>query len=110
MSAATTVPREARRASRPLQPIPAGYRVAFENLKQALCLDARAPTVAFLAWAVVARTNGFHVAREAADVTSREFLRNAVGKVTVFRAKERAQAAADKANAAAIKCAEGGAA
>eukprot|EP01136_Pigoraptor_vietnamica_P034548 Opistho-1_new@98642 len=34
MSAAVSnVPREARRASRPLQPIPAGYRVAFDNLK-----------------------------------------------------------------------------
>lgn len=55
-------------------------------------------TVAWLPWTVQARAHGFHVSRESAGGTKTEFLRNAVGKVTIFRSRERADEACSKAN------------
>lgn len=101
MSAAAHVPREARRAGRALQPIPAGYRIAFDNLKQALTLPTDAPAATapeWQSWQVVERTNGFHIARETRDGMDREFMHNAVGKVKIFRSIAAADAAAKQAN------------
>lgn len=101
MSTVADVPRESRRSARPLQPIPAGYRVAFDNLKQALTLPTgtlATPVVEWQSWQVVERTNGFHVARETRDGLDRQFLLNSVGKVKIFRQEETAQAAAAQAN------------
>jgi len=102
MNNAHNVPREARRSARPLQPIPAGYRVAFDNLKQALTLPTDAPALPvaeWQSWQVVERTNGFHVARETRDGLERQFLINSIGKVKIFRQHATATAAADQANA-----------
>lgn len=50
-------------------------------------------------WTVVPRTNGFHVSRESANGTRTEALLNDVGRTKVFRRRELAQAACDRANA-----------
>jgi hypothetical protein len=67
------------------------------------------PAVAWGAWVVVDREHGFHVSREgrraiagsaAAEVHGQTLL-NEVGKTKIFRRRELAQAACDRANAVA---------
>lgn len=97
MRAATNVPREAPRAAPPIAP---GHQDALLYLARAL--GAAPPPggrVVWLPWQAVERTHGFHVTRIRAFGEGREFLRNAVGKVTKFRSRERAEEAAEKANA-----------
>jgi|GEM_PF-6592366 len=61
---------------------------------------ADVPTVSWLPWQVVERTHGWHVSRESVSGARTEALRNEVRGVKVFRKRELAQAACDKANAA----------
>lgn len=49
-------------------------------------------------WQVITRTNGFHVSREAANGQRTEALTNSVGRTHIFRKRELAQAACDRAN------------
>jgi hypothetical protein len=56
------------------------------------------PTISWSAWTVVDRTHGFHVSRESAGGTAREFLRNEVGDVKVFRKHHLAATACAAAN------------
>jgi hypothetical protein len=69
-------------------PAPLGFRLP----------PAGVPTVSWLPWQVVERTNGFAVSRESVSGTAREWVRNEVRKAKVFRKRELAQAACDKAN------------
>lgn len=55
--------------------------------------------VGWLPWTVHPRAHGFHVSRESAGGTQREFLRNSVGQVTIFRSSQRAAEACERANA-----------
>jgi hypothetical protein len=57
-----------------------------------------APAVVWQAWQVTARAKGFHVSRESITGAQREFLRNEVSQVRVFRKLEKAQAACAQAN------------
>lgn len=61
------------------------------------------PAIAWLPWQVVDRDGcGFHVSREAASGQhTPEALKNEVGRVKVFRKRELAQAACDRANGSA---------
>ncbi len=58
-------------------------------------------TVGWLPWTVHPRAHGYHVSRESAGGTQREFLRNSVGQVTIFRSSQRAAEACARANGAA---------
>ncbi len=63
--------------------------------------DQGAPSsisVTWKPWAVVPRARGFHVSRETESGDSREFLRNEVRAVKVFRKRELADAACAAAN------------
>lgn len=91
------VPREATRA---VAPIPPGHQDAFLSLGRALgVVPPASRTVVWLPWQVVERSHGFHVTRIRAFGEGREFLKNSVRKVTMFRSRERAEAAAATANA-----------
>lgn len=59
---------------------------------------AQPATVGWLPWEVHPRAHGFHVSRESAGGTQREFLRNSVGQVTIFRSSQRATEACQRAN------------
>jgi hypothetical protein len=56
------------------------------------------PTISWAPWQVVDRAHGFHVSRESIGGTAREFLRNEVGDVKVFRKAHLATAACAAAN------------
>lgn len=51
------------------------------------------PTIAWNAWQVVARTNGYHVSRESGSGAQTEALTNAVGRTKVFRSRMLAEQA-----------------
>jgi hypothetical protein len=57
------------------------------------------PQIAWLPWQVIAKDNGtFFVARESGGGSHRQFIKNAVGKATIFRRQATAEAACAKAN------------
>lgn len=90
-----------RTPARTLQPIPPGHAQAFASLGAALGVQlgkTATPQVGWLPWAVQPRTNGFHIARESAGGTQREFHMNAVRRVKVFRSQERAAEACAQLN------------
>lgn len=60
---------------------------------------ATATTIGWLPWTVVERSHGtFVVSRESGGGTQRQFVKNSVGKPTIFRKRETADAACAKAN------------
>jgi hypothetical protein len=56
------------------------------------------PTENWGPWAVIPRSNGFHVSRESANGTRTEALCNEVGRTKIFRSRALAEAARDNAN------------
>ena len=70
---------------------PAGLRIA----------RPAQPVIAWNAWAVVDRANGFHVSRESASGAHHEALTNEVGRTRIFRKRPLAEQACTNANAAA---------